>query len=283
LAGLRQIDEFAVYAPRLRRLGHALALDLERCEAFYEVTLTLRPASLTALEDLCWSRSAITPTKEVDEAIVQLGETSGFVLSPSEWESWYTARFDWPRLRSELGYEVWPEGGGSLGEPMPTQPPGQRTHSDPIARALDAYVFVSEEPNAISGYAYSNEPVADPELARRVRALQASLYRSLRELVVRRLLERDIVIESCPTSNCRIGRYVRLRHHPLPRFLAENLTCTVNSDDPAIISTLVHEEVAWLDAVGAFSRQRNLREQVIADGRRFTAIGVPSSGGYELA
>lgn len=50
------------------------------------------------------------------------------------------------------------------------------------------------------------------------------------------------VIESCPTSNLRIGGLRELRNHPLPRFLRAGLKVVLGADDPGILDTTLSEE-----------------------------------------
>ncbi len=60
------------------------------------------------------------------------------------------------------------------------------------------------------------------------------------------MLEHDIVIESCPTSNYQTATVKDLSTHPLPAFLKAGLKVTLNTDDPAVSNIdLQHEyEVA---------------------------------------
>jgi adenosine deaminase len=60
--------------------------------------------------------------------------------------------------------------------------------------------------------------------------------------VVRLLLERNIVLEVCPTSNLQTGAVRSLSHHPLPDMLALGLRATLNTDDPSISDTTLTDE-----------------------------------------
>jgi adenosine deaminase/aminodeoxyfutalosine deaminase len=73
------------------------------------------------------------------------------------------------------------------------------------------------------------------------------------------LRERGIALEVCPTSNVSTGVVVRLEDHPLPVFLENGLTATLNSDDPALFGTSLEEE--FRRAAKAFALTR---EQVVA-------------------
>lgn len=53
----------------------------------------------------------------------------------------------------------------------------------------------------------------------------------------------DPLIETCPTSNIRIGQLGRQEFHPLRRFLDHNIRVTISTDDPGIFDIdLAHEE-----------------------------------------
>ena len=54
------------------------------------------------------------------------------------------------------------------------------------------------------------------------------------------------VIEVCPTSNRRIAGLVDATHHPVHRFLAQDLPVVVASDDPGIFDTSLADEIEWV-------------------------------------
>ena len=53
---------------------------------------------------------------------------------------------------------------------------------------------------------------------------------------------RGMRIESCPTSNLRLGKVRALRFHPLHRFSQHNLLVTLSSDDPGIFARDLAQE-----------------------------------------
>jgi adenosine deaminase len=57
------------------------------------------------------------------------------------------------------------------------------------------------------------------------------------------LLEQDIALECCPTSNVFTRAVPSLEQHPLPLFLEKGLRATLNTDDPTLFQgvTLLHE------------------------------------------
>jgi aminodeoxyfutalosine deaminase len=56
------------------------------------------------------------------------------------------------------------------------------------------------------------------------------------------LRERRVPLEVCLSSNVSTGVLARVQDHPLPRFLAEGLAVTLNSDDPAMFGTSLTRE-----------------------------------------
>lgn len=61
--------------------------------------------------------------------------------------------------------------------------------------------------------------------------------------VVRELLDRQIPLEVCPSSNVCLGVFPTLAEHSLPLLLDEGLYITINSDDPPMFNTTVSDEL----------------------------------------
>ena len=64
--------------------------------------------------------------------------------------------------------------------------------------------------------------------------------------VLERLTELDTVIESCPTSNLRIGGVPTPDHHPIHRFLKTDVNLVIGADDPGIFNSPLANEVDWV-------------------------------------
>ncbi|HET8726132.1 MAG TPA: adenosine deaminase [Alphaproteobacteria bacterium] len=60
--------------------------------------------------------------------------------------------------------------------------------------------------------------------------------------LVELLVERDIVLEVCPTSNVATGIYPAYDRHPFPRLMEAGVKVTLNSDDPPYFGTTVGGE-----------------------------------------
>lgn len=91
--------------------------------------------------------------------------------------------------------------------------------------------------------------------------------RRRQDFVLQRLAESGTVIESCPTSNLRIGGVPDAAHHPIHRFLASPVNLVVGADDPGIFDSPLAAEIDWvvdhteLDVAGLAQR--------LGDPRRF--------------
>lgn len=60
------------------------------------------------------------------------------------------------------------------------------------------------------------------------------------------LFERDITLETCPTSNIKTGVVSSLKRHPIKTFLERGLTVTVSTDDPSMFDTDMNNEYLQL-------------------------------------
>ncbi|MDX2345617.1 MAG: adenosine deaminase [Legionella sp.] len=65
--------------------------------------------------------------------------------------------------------------------------------------------------------------------------------------------ERNIAIESCPSSNIYLGLFNDLSEHPFPKFLEAGLSLSLNSDDPPFFNTTVAEEYKRVQAAYQYS------------------------------
>jgi len=61
--------------------------------------------------------------------------------------------------------------------------------------------------------------------------------------LVDELVNRQIPLEVCPTSNISLGVYPSLAEHPLPTLLDAGIPCTINSDDPPMFGTTITQEI----------------------------------------
>lgn len=77
-----------------------------------------------------------------------------------------------------------------------------------------------------------------PERFHEVRRRQAYALDCLTQL--------GTVIETCPTSNLRVGGVPSPEHHPMHRFLRSGVNLAIGADDPGIFNSPLAEEVDWV-------------------------------------
>ena len=70
------------------------------------------------------------------------------------------------------------------------------------------------------------------------------------------LTEMGTVIESCPTSNLRIGGVPRPEDHPVHRFLRSDVNLAICADDPGVFGTTLADEVEWVAEHSEWERSR---------------------------
>lgn len=69
--------------------------------------------------------------------------------------------------------------------------------------------------------------------------------------LMRRLIEEEIVLEVCPTSNLCVGGVARLEDHNIQRLIDAGVKVTLNSDDPPMFNTTLTDE--WIKCAKTFA------------------------------
>ncbi len=77
--------------------------------------------------------------------------------------------------------------------------------------------------------------------------------------LVRYLVDRQVPLEVCPSSNLRTGIYAGWDQHPLPTLVAAGAMVTINTDDPAMFHTDLAGEY------GHLVRDLGLAEDIVVD------------------
>ena len=122
-----------------------------------------------------------------------------------------------------------------------------------------------------------------PETYRRSRQFQsvssdtlpADLYRRLQNKLITLLNEKQIAIESLPTSNLRISYYKKYSEHHIHRWLDPNEaarpTVVLGSDDPGIFATSIYNEYAHvvLSENRLNGNRCGVASELMENGRRF--------------
>lgn len=68
--------------------------------------------------------------------------------------------------------------------------------------------------------------------------------------LVAELVDRQVVLDVCPTANVLLGVVPSLELHPLPRLVASGVLCSVSTDNPAVFATSLTEERAIAARLG---------------------------------
>jgi aminodeoxyfutalosine deaminase len=84
--------------------------------------------------------------------------------------------------------------------------------------------------------------------------------------LVEYLVERQIPLEVCPTSNIRLGVYPDLSSHPLRELHKAGVPVTINSDDPPLFNTTYNDEAKLL--VVPFNFDINTITEILLNGVR---------------
>ena len=91
--------------------------------------------------------------------------------------------------------------------------------------------------------------------------------RRRQDFVLARLTALGTVIETCPTSNLRIGGVPDPAHHPIHRFLASGVNLAICSDDPGNFDITLSSEIDWVLAHTGYDEESLVRR--LGDPRRF--------------
>ena len=89
------------------------------------------------------------------------------------------------------------------------------------------------------------------------------------------MIEHNIAIESCLTSNYQTGSIVDMANHPIKQFLAKGLLVCLNSDDPAVQGvdmkneyTLAAKEVGLTDSHCRILQENALKAAFLSDNEK---------------
>jgi aminodeoxyfutalosine deaminase len=98
------------------------------------------------------------------------------------------------------------------------------------------------------------------------------------DAVLSEIVDRELVLDVCPTSNLRTGVVASLDSHPLPKLRAVGVRCSINTDDPAMFGTDLgreHEVAAELGVSAADAYAAGLAGALCDDTTRvrLTEIG----------
>jgi hypothetical protein len=87
---------------------------------------------------------------------------------------------------------------------------------------------------------------SDARIEHRYDARRLDEVRCRQDYAMERVRASGAVVEVCPTSNRRIGDIADASHHPVHRFLENEVPFVVGTDDPGIFDTSPADEIAWV-------------------------------------
>ena len=92
--------------------------------------------------------------------------------------------------------------------------------------------------------------------------IRVERLRSFQDWAMGEVHRTGAVIESCPTSNLRIGGLRTLTNHPLPRFVRAGLPVVIGADDPGILDTTLPAEFEQARTMGlSHDELQSIRER----------------------
>ena len=94
-------------------------------------------------------------------------------------------------------------------------------------------------------HALKNQP-PDEVVERPYNPQRLEEIRNRQQFVLNRLAQLGTVIETCPTSNLRIGGVPDPTYHPIHTFLNSNVNLVIGADDPGIFDSPLASEIDWV-------------------------------------
>lgn len=263
IAGLRRVHELVEFGilEQGDRIGHGVVLAAGRHSSSAGAPLPKEDL----LDDLCW---------ELDR--YRLGD-----LDPPS--AGRLTRIE-ERIRA-LTHELH---GGPMDEAVARDLRRDRFDADRLA-AVEWFPHPAACRSEPERDPWLRQSVFDAEFAERARTptriteedVSPEVVRPLRAMVRRSIVEREITVETNPSSNHLIGVLDRFRDHPLFSFSPPDgavhpdgprLLCSVNTDDPIVFATTLHDELASVHAAAEadFGSSVALRwvEELVDQGRR---------------
>jgi aminodeoxyfutalosine deaminase len=114
------------------------------------------------------------------------------------------------------------------------------------------------------------ESVWDAVLALGAERVEHGITAAQDPALLAHLVEHDVVLDVCPTSNVALGVVPSLAEHPLPTLVGDGVRVSVNTDDPPMVGTDLGREYALaadllgLDATGLAGLARTAVEASFA-------------------
>lgn len=130
---------------------------------------------------------------------------------------------------------------------------------EPVSERLDQIAYDLAHAEALIRYGVAIDPRAlenerkiladrapDERIARPYDAVRLNAISNRQRFVLDRLAALGAIIETCPTSNLRIGGVPDPAHHPIHAFLNSNVNLAICADDPGIFDITLADEIDWV-------------------------------------
>ena len=114
------------------------------------------------------------------------------------------------------------------------------------APALSAYGLQVNAPALRAERQSLKQRASDDIVARPYTPQRLAEIRNRQQFVLNRLARLGTVIETCPTSNLRIGGVPDPAHHPIHTFLKSDVNLAIGADDPGIFDSPLASEIDWV-------------------------------------
>ena len=110
-----------------------------------------------------------------------------------------------------------------------------------------SYIFQQAKQNGLRSIPHAGETEGAKSVKGAINELQADRVchgvRSIEDMnVVRELIERQIPLDICPSSNVSLNIYPTIKEHPFRKLDEAGVKVTINSDDPSIIGSSLCDE-----------------------------------------
>lgn len=128
-----------------------------------------------------------------------------------------------------------------------------------VSERLDQIAYDLTNRDALTNYGISIDPAALEKERQQLAQLPSDEFverpytperledaRRRQDYVLDRLTQLGTVIETCPTSNLRIGGVPTPAEHPVHRFLKSDVNLVISADDPGTFDTPLAAEVDWV-------------------------------------
>jgi adenosine deaminase len=112
---------------------------------------------------------------------------------------------------------------------------------------------------AHAGEAAGANSIVEAVMVLRAERIGHGIAASKNPKVIKLLLDRNVAIDACPTSNKVTGAVAAGRSHPMKEFFDAGITVTLNSDDPAFFGASLLDEYENAAANLGFGRSEIVR------------------------